>query len=60
MMLSNISACYISPGRGKALVVKSRVVHPGKTIAVVRTEVKTDTGARVLDVVTHHVARGRA
>jgi len=60
MMLSNISACYISPGRGKALVVKSRVVHAGKTIAVVRTEVKTDIGARVLDVVTHHVARGRA
>jgi len=25
----------------------------------VRTEVKTDTGARVLEVVTHHVARKR-
>jgi acyl-coenzyme A thioesterase PaaI-like protein len=60
MLLSNISACYISPGRGKALAVKSRVVHAGKTIAVVRTEVKTDSGARVLDVVTHHVARQRA
>ena len=60
MMLSNISAWYISPGRGKALVVRSRVVHGGKTIAVVRTEVKTDSGARVLEVVTHHVARKRA
>ena len=57
MLLSNISACYIGPGRGKALAVKSRLVHAGKTIAVVRTEVKTDSGARVLDVVTHHVAR---
>ena len=57
MLLSNISACYIGPGRGKYLTVRSRVVHAGKTIAVVRTEVKTDGGARVLDVVTHHVAR---
>jgi acyl-coenzyme A thioesterase PaaI-like protein len=57
MLLSNIAACYISPGRGKALAVRSRVVHAGRTIAVVRTEVKTDSGARVLDVVTHHVAR---
>jgi len=59
MLLSNIAAWYISPGRGKALTVRSRVVHAGKTIAVVRTEVKTDTGARVLEVVTHHVARKR-
>jgi acyl-coenzyme A thioesterase PaaI-like protein len=60
MMLSNITAWYISPGRGKALVVRSRIVHAGKTIAVVRTEVKNDSGARVLEVVTHHVARARA
>lgn len=60
MMLSNIAAWYISPGRGKALTVRSRVVHAGKTIAVVRTEVKNDSGARVLEVVTHHVARRRA
>lgn len=57
MLLSNVAAWYISPGRGKALSVRSRVVHAGKTIAVVRTEVKTDSGARVLEVVTHHVAR---
>ncbi len=60
MMLSNIAAWYISPGRGKMLTVRSRVVHAGKTIAVVRTEVKNDSGARVLEVVTHHVARRRA
>lgn len=59
MLLSNIAAWYISPGRGKALAVRSRVVHAGRTIAVVRTEVKTDSGARVLEVVTHHVARGQ-
>ena len=59
MMLSNITAWYISPGRGKSLIVRSRIVHAGKTIAVVRTEVKNDAGARVLEVVTHHVARKR-
>ncbi|MBI4189498.1 MAG: hypothetical protein HY525_03045 [Betaproteobacteria bacterium] len=59
MMLSNVSAWYIGPGRGKALAVKSRVVHAGRTIAVVRTEIKTSSGKRVLEAVTHHVAKAR-
>jgi acyl-coenzyme A thioesterase PaaI-like protein len=59
MMLSNISAWYISPGHGKALTVKSRVVHAGRSIAVVRTEIKTAAGERVLETVTHHIARKR-
>lgn len=59
MMLSNVSAWYISPGHGKSLTVKSRVVHAGRSIAVVRTEIKTATGERVLETVTHHVARRR-
>lgn len=60
MMLSNVSAWYISPGHGKSLTVRSRVVHAGRSIAVVRTEVKTPAGERVLEAVTHHVARKRA
>jgi acyl-coenzyme A thioesterase PaaI-like protein len=60
MMLSNVSAWYISPGHGKLLTVKSRVVHAGRSIAVVRTEIKNATGERVLETVTHHVARKRA
>ena len=59
MLLSNASAWYIGPGRGRALSVKSRVVHAGRTIAVVRTEIKTAAGERVLEVVSHHVARKR-
>ena len=59
MLLSNASAWYIGPGRGRALNVKSRVVHAGRTIAVVRTEIKTAAGERVLEVVSHHVARER-
>lgn len=57
MMLSNISAWYISPGRGAALVVRSSVLHAGRTIAVVRTEIKTADGERVLEAVTQHSAR---
>jgi acyl-coenzyme A thioesterase PaaI-like protein len=59
MMLSNVSAWYISPGHGKALTVRSRVVHAGRTLAVVRTELKTTAGERVLEVVTQHIARKR-
>jgi acyl-coenzyme A thioesterase PaaI-like protein len=59
MMLSNVSAWYISPGHGKSLTVKSRVVHAGRSIAVVRTALKTPAGERVLEAVTHHVARKR-
>ena len=59
MMLSNVSAWYISPGHGKSLNIRSRVVHAGRSIAVVRTEIKTATGERVLETVTHHVARKR-
>jgi acyl-coenzyme A thioesterase PaaI-like protein len=59
MMLSNASAWYISPGRGAALAVRSRVVRAGRTTALVRTEIKTATGARVLEAVTQHSARKR-
>lgn len=59
MMLSSVSAWYIGPGHGKALKVKSRVVHAGRSLAVVRTEITTATGERVLEAVTHHVARKR-
>ena len=59
MMLSSVSAWYISPGHGKALKVKSRTVHAGRSLAVVRTEITTAAGERVLEAVTHHVARKR-
>lgn len=60
MLLSNVSAWYISPGHGKSLSVTSRVVHAGRTVAAVRTEIKTAGGQRVLETVTHHVARQRS
>ena len=60
MMLSNASVWYISPGRGAVLSVRSRVVHTGRTIALVRTEIKTDGGDRVVEAVTHHVSHKSA
>ncbi len=55
--ISNISAWYISPGQGKALSIRSKVIHAGRSFAVVRTEVKNADGTRVLEVVSNHAAR---
>ncbi len=57
MMLSSISAWYISPGRGIALRIRSRILHAGRTVTVVRTEIKNVGGERVLEAVSNHVAR---
>jgi acyl-coenzyme A thioesterase PaaI-like protein len=54
--ISNISAWYISPGQGKALTARSRVIHAGRSFAVVRTELKNADGTRVLEAVSNHTA----
>ncbi len=59
MLLANISAWYISPGRGDALSIRSQILHAGRTIAVVRTEIKTPAGERVFEALSHHVAQKR-
>lgn len=58
--ISNISAWYISPGRGKALTAKSKVIHAGRSFAVVRTEVRNADRSLVLEAVTNHAAIGAA
>jgi acyl-coenzyme A thioesterase PaaI-like protein len=55
--VSNISAWYISPGSGKALTARSRVIHAGRSFAIVRTEVKNADGSRVLEAVSNHTTR---
>jgi len=57
MRLNNISAWFISPGRGTALRFASRVLHAGRNSALVRTAITTAEGARVMEVVTQHGAR---
>ena len=56
-VISNISAWYVSPGHGKALTARSRVLHSGRSFAVVRTEVKNADGALVLEAVSNHASR---
>ncbi len=55
-VLSAIAAWYISPGQGRALKIRSRRVHAGRSFAVVRTEIANADGSRVLEVVSHHAA----
>jgi acyl-coenzyme A thioesterase PaaI-like protein len=55
MRLSNISSWFISPGQGPALDVQASVLHRGRNLAVVRTEVRGANGALVLDATSQHV-----
>jgi acyl-coenzyme A thioesterase PaaI-like protein len=55
-MLSAIAAWYISPGQGRALKIRSRRLHDGRSFAAVRTEIMNADGGRVLEVVSHHAA----
>ncbi|MGA0034391.1 MAG: acyl-CoA thioesterase domain-containing protein [Burkholderiales bacterium] len=59
--LTAISAWYISPGEGRSLKIKSRVVHHGRLIAVVRTEVtcrgKDGRPRKVFELMTTHASR---
>jgi len=55
-MLSNVSAWFISPGRGEGLAIRSKIVHAGRSFAVVRTEVFTKDGTLVLEAVSNHAA----
>ncbi len=59
--LTAISAWYISPGEGRSLKIKSKVVHHGRLIAVVRTEVtcrgKDGRPRKVFELMTTHAYR---
>jgi acyl-coenzyme A thioesterase PaaI-like protein len=55
--LAGISAWYISPGEGRVIKARSRVLHHGRLTAVVRTEITGVNNRRVLEVVTSHVHR---
>lgn len=59
--LTAMSAWYISPGEGRALKIKSKVVHHGRLIAVVHTQVMgkghDNRSRKVLEVMTTHAYR---
>ncbi len=59
--LTALSAWYISPGEGRTLKIKSKVVHHGRLIAVVRTEVtcrgKDGRPRKVFELMTTHACK---
>lgn len=55
--LTGISAWYISPGEGRSLKAKSKIVHHGRLTSVVRTQITGKNNRRVLEVVTTHAHR---
>jgi acyl-coenzyme A thioesterase PaaI-like protein len=55
--ISNISAWYISPGRGESLTAQSKVIHAGRSLAVVRTEIRNADASLVLEAVSNHASR---
>jgi acyl-coenzyme A thioesterase PaaI-like protein len=56
-MLTSISAYYISPGEGRSLKARSRILHHGRLTSVVRTQIIGKNNRRVLEVVTTHASR---
>jgi acyl-coenzyme A thioesterase PaaI-like protein len=59
MMLSNLSAFFLAPGHGAALAIRSHLLRAGRTLAVVRTEVKNADGERVLEAISDHLTTQR-
>ena len=55
-VLANLSAWFTGPGRGGNLIARSRVVHAGRSLAVVRTEITAEDGSRVLEATSAHAA----
>ena len=54
--LSTIAAAFISPGEGPALKAQANVVHHGRRVSVIRTEITRSDGRRVLEVMSTHAA----
>jgi acyl-coenzyme A thioesterase PaaI-like protein len=58
--VSSVSAWYISPGQGKSLTVRSKIVHAGRSFAVVRTEIRNADRSLVLEAVSNHASAFKA
>ena len=54
--LSTIAAAFVSPGEGAALKAQASVVHHGRRVSAVRTEITRSDGRRVLEVMSTHAA----
>ena len=54
--LSAIAAAFVSPGEGAALKAQANVVHHGRRVSVIRSEITRSDGRRVLEVMSTHAA----
>lgn len=54
--LSTLSASFLNPGRGKILRIRSDILHAGRSLAAVRTQIRTSDDKLVLDAVSGHAA----
>jgi acyl-coenzyme A thioesterase PaaI-like protein len=55
--LSAVTAWYISPGEGRVIKAKSKIIHHGRLTAVVRTEITGKNKRRVMQMITTHAHR---
>lgn len=53
-MLSAVTAWYISPGIGRVLHARSKIIHHGRLTSVVRTEIFGRNKRRVMEMMTTH------
>jgi len=53
-MLSAVTAWYISPGEGRVIKAKSKIIHHGRLTSVVRTEIIGKNKRRVMEMITTH------
>lgn len=56
-MLSAVTAWYISPGEGRVLKARSKIIHHGRLTSVVRTEIFGKNKRRVMEMMTTHAHR---
>lgn len=55
-LATGISAAYVGPGDGRKVTARAGIVHRGRQTAVVRTELVTGRGRRVLEAMSTHAA----
>lgn len=54
--LVGVDAWYVGPGIGEKLTARAEIVHRGLSTAVVRTRIADESGRRVLECASSHVA----
>jgi acyl-coenzyme A thioesterase PaaI-like protein len=53
-MLSAVAAAFAGPGEGPALRAQASIVHQGRRVSVIRTEVMRSDGRRALEAMSTH------